>query len=77
MPTMTKPTPAMIKVLREAKYWGDLVEHGGKIFSCGEDAPVSFYSKATVRALIQRGWLKPWRSRFEITNAGKLAEREF
>lgn len=30
---MTKPSPAMIKVLREAKFFGALVERDGKIYS--------------------------------------------
>jgi hypothetical protein len=71
---VTKPTPAMIKVLREAKYESDLIQRDGEIYSrCGE-AP--FCSKATVDALVERGWLKRFRSKYQITNAGCLAERE-
>ena len=45
---MTKPSPAMIKVLREAKFFGDLVERDGKIYSRRSEQP--FCSKATVDA---------------------------
>jgi hypothetical protein len=69
---MSKPTPAMIKALREAKHFGDLIERDGEIYSWRSDQTVC--SKATVEALVERGWLKPWRLRFAITNAGKLAE---
>ena len=71
----TKTTPAMIKALREAKYFSDLVDRDGKIYSTRSDSePVC--SKATVMALVERGWLKPWRSKYQITSAGKLAERD-
>lgn len=65
----------MAKVLREAKYFGDLVERQGKIYSRRNDA-APFCSRGTIRALIQRGWLKPWRSSFVITPKGKFAERD-
>jgi hypothetical protein len=65
----------MIRALREAKFMSDLVERDGRIYSWRSDTePVC--SKATVLALVERGWLKPSRSRYEITSAGKLAERE-
>ncbi len=64
----------MVRALREAKYFSDLTERDGKIYSKHSEAP--FCSKATVLALLEGGWLKPWRSRYEITNAGKLAERD-
>jgi len=72
---MNKPSAAMMRVLREAKYLGDLGERGGKIYSRRDDA-TPFCSKATVRALIQRGWMKALRSSFVITSKGKFAERE-
>ena len=62
-------------MLREAKYLGNLGERGGKIYSHRDDA-APFCSKATVRALIQRGWMKALRSSFIITSKGKFAERE-
>jgi hypothetical protein len=67
---MNKPTPAMIKVLREAKYFGDLVERDGWIYSWRRDQPVC--NKATALAMVERGWLNPARSKYQITNAGKL-----
>lgn len=74
---MRKLSPAMIRTLREVKYWGNLVERYGKIYSRREDAPSPFCTKATVEALVERGWLRSWRSRYEITDAGKLAAYEF
>jgi hypothetical protein len=71
---MSKPTPAMAKALREAKYFGDLIERDGGIYSWRRDQPIC--NEATALALVERGWLKPSRSKYEITNAGKLAERE-
>jgi hypothetical protein len=70
-----KPTPAMIRALREAKYHSDLVERDGKIYSRRSGTePVC--SKATVMALVARGWLRRFFSKYEITDAGKLAERD-
>jgi hypothetical protein len=71
---MTKPAAAMIRVLREAKYFGDLVEREGKIYSRRHDA-APFCSRATVNALVAHGWLQRWRSSLVISK-GKFAERE-
>lgn len=72
---MTKPSPTQRKALTQAYTWGQLTERDGKIYSrASDDAPVC--SKATVLTLIDRGWLKPWRSRYEITREGKQAMLE-
>ena len=64
----------MIHALREAKYFSDLVERDGKIYSTRSEQP--FCSRTTIDALVDRGWLRRWQSRYEITNAGKLVERD-
>ena len=70
----SEPTPAMIRALREAKRFSGLVERDGKIYSTRSKQP--FCSWATIDELVDRGWLRRRRSRYEITNAGKLAERD-
>lgn len=70
-PIAGEPTPAMILALREARYSG-LVERDGKIYSTRSEQP--FCSPATIDALVDYGWLLRRRSRYEITNAGKLIE---
>ena len=70
----SKPTQAMIRALREAKYFSDLVDRDGKIYSTRSEQP--FCSRATIDALVDRGWLRRWQSRYDVTNAGKLAERD-
>ena len=68
-----KLTPAQRKALSQAFTWGHLTERAGKIYSrAGDVEPVC--TKVTVRALVERGWLKPWRSRYEITREGKRAQ---
>jgi hypothetical protein len=69
-----RPSLAMIRALREARYFGVLVERNGEIYSARGDQPLC--SQATIDALVDRGWLRRRRSRYTITNAGKLAERD-
>ncbi len=73
---MKAATPAMRKAIQAAQHWGDFTERDGKIYRPGsDDEPVC--SKATVNALVELGWLKPWRSRYQITRAGTRAALEF
>ena len=70
-----KLPPAQRKALSQAYTWGHLTERAGKIYSRESDEePVC--TKVTVVALVERGWLKPWRSRYEITREGKRVQRE-
>jgi hypothetical protein len=71
----SEPTPKMRKALSHAFTWGYLTERDGKIYSgASDEKPVC--AKATASTLVQRGWLKPWRSRYEITREGKRAQLE-
>jgi len=72
--TLTKPSTEMIRALYEAKYFCDLMERDGEIYSWRSSLPIC--SKGAVLALVERGWLKPCRSSYRITNAGKSANRE-
>jgi hypothetical protein len=67
---MSKPTAAMVRVLREAKHFGDLVERDGWIYSWRSDQPVC--NNTTALTMVESGWLRPARSKYQITNAGKL-----
>jgi hypothetical protein len=70
----SEPTQTMIRALRETKYFSDLVERDGKIYSTRSEQP--FCSRATIDALVDRGWLRRRQSRYKITNAGKQVERD-
>jgi hypothetical protein len=71
----SKLTPAQRKELSQAYTWGHLTERAGKIYSrASDEEPVC--AKVTVAILVERGWLKPWRSRYEITREGKRAQLE-
>src|SRR5438270_11784496 len=67
---MSKPSAEM--ALHEAKYFGDLVERDGEIYSWRRTLPVC--SKATVLTLVERGWLRSLRSKYQITGRGKLVD---
>jgi hypothetical protein len=69
------PTPAVRKAIQDAEHWGDFTEQDGRIYRPGSDKPVC--SKQTVLALVECGWLKPWRSRYQITREGERAALEF
>jgi hypothetical protein len=71
---LSAPTPAMRKAIQDAEHWGDFTERDGNIYRPGSDEPVC--RKAIVKALVERGWLKPWRSRYQITREGQRAALE-
>ena len=70
---MSKPTPAMMKVLREAKF--SATSSSATARFTADD--VKHRSVAKRRSMLwSRGWLQRWRSSFAITTMGKFAEHD-
>lgn len=64
------------KVLRLAFLYGALEVRNGRVYVRGSPGkPVCRFDVAD--AMVQRGWLKPNDTRYEITDEGKRVEQEF
>ena len=69
---MSRLSAETIKALHEAKYFGELVERDGEIYSWRSTVPLC--SKAAVLTLLKRGWLRLRNSKYQITERGKLID---
>jgi hypothetical protein len=65
----TQLTPTIIAALKAARFYGYPRAREGKVCAGSTDEVIC--SPAAVNALVQRGWLKPWLSRHEISREGE------
>jgi hypothetical protein len=73
---MEKPSPGMLKALRQAQLYGHLVVRNDRLYHPGGSHPLC--SLQTAREMVRSGWMARRDGEYEITPDGRrVAEGEF
>lgn len=68
---MDVPSPAMRRVLRQARLYGNLQARDGRLFHPGGNKPLCRVEMA--EEMVRAGWMKREADRYEITPEGAPA----
>lgn len=68
---MDKPSPQMLRALRQAQLYGYLLARNDRLYHPGGSHPIC--SMPTAQEMVRSGWLTFRDGRFEATPEGRLA----